>query len=69
MNWFALIIIAIIAAHQDVWNWRAVNPFLFGLPVGLWYHVLYTLCAAGVMTLLVRYNWPEELEEDEADDE
>lgn len=69
MNWFTLLLIAFIALHQDFWNWRAVYPFVLGLPVGLWYHVLYTLCSAGVMILLVRYRWPENLEEDEADSE
>ena len=49
-----------IVLHQDWWNWRVARPFVLGLPVGLWYHAAYTLCAAGLMAVLVRYFWPED---------
>ena len=56
--------------HQDVWNWRETTPLVFGfLPVGLAYHVGYSLCAAGVMAILVKYAWPAGLEPDDAGDE
>lgn len=49
--------------HQDVWNFRYARPLAFGfLPVGLWYHALYTLAVAAFMALLVRLAWPEDLE-------
>ena len=49
--------------HQDVWNWRAARPMMFGfLPVGLSYHALYTLGISALMALLVRTAWPAELE-------
>ena len=34
-----------------------------GLPVGLWYHALYTLAASGLMAVLVRYCWPADPED------
>lgn len=49
-----------IVLHQDWWNWRVARPIVFGLPAGLWYHALYTLAAAGLMAILVRYFWPED---------
>ena len=55
-----LAIVTLVVLHQDWWNWSAVRPFVLGLPVGLWYHAMYTLAAAGLMALLVRYFWPEE---------
>lgn len=56
-------IAAFYALHQDFWNWNRVEPLAFGfLPVGLWYHVLYSIGAATVMALLVRFAWPEHLE-------
>ena len=56
--------------HQDVWNWRETTPLVFGfLPVGLAYHVGYSLCAAGVMAILVKYAWPAGLEPDDAGDD
>jgi hypothetical protein len=55
--------------HQDVWNWRDTTPLVFGfLPVGLAYHTGYSLCAAGVMALLVKYAWPRGLDPDEGRD-
>jgi hypothetical protein len=59
----AIAVLALYVLHQDVWFWRSVTPLAFGiLPVGLWYHVLYTLAIAGLMALLVRYAWPSHLE-------
>ena len=52
-----------IVLHQDWWNWHSVRPFILGLPVGLWYHVLYTLCAAALMAFLVRYLWPQDIDD------
>jgi hypothetical protein len=58
-----LLVALFYALHQDVWLWRKAEPFLFGfLPVGLAYHVFYTLAAALLMALLVRWAWPSNLE-------
>jgi hypothetical protein len=55
--------------HQDVWNWRDTTPLVFGfLPIGLAYHAGYSLCAAGVMAVLVKYAWPQGLDPDEGRD-
>ena len=52
--------------HQDVWNWRDTTPLVFGfLPIGLAYHAGYSLCAAGIMAVLVKYAWPKGLDPDE----
>lgn len=52
--------------HQDWWHWHSVRPLAFGfLPVGLWYHALYTLAAALLMAALVRWCWPADLGSDE----
>ncbi len=59
----AAIVIALYLLHQDVWFWCAARPFVFGfLPIGLFYHVCFTLAASLVMWLLVRYAWPAHLE-------
>jgi hypothetical protein len=50
--------------HQDAWNWSAARPLVFGLfPIGLFYHVCYSLAAAAVMALVVKYGWPDHLEQ------
>jgi hypothetical protein len=53
------------ALHQDTWNWRSAEPFALGfLPVGLWYHAVYTLGISLLMALLVKVAWPSELEKE-----
>ena len=62
----ALLILMVLAAyvlHQDFWNWRRIEPLLFGLlPAGLAYHVGYSIVASIMMAILVRYAWPSHLE-------
>lgn len=56
--------VALYLLHQDVWFWRTVTPLALGfLPVGIWYHVVYTLAVAALMWLLVRHAWPSHLED------
>jgi hypothetical protein len=47
--------------HTDVWYWNDPRIVL-GLPIGVTYHVLWTLAVTVVFALAVRYAWPEELE-------
>lgn len=50
--------------HNDLWYWD--NPrLIFGLPVGLLYHIVYCMVAALLMYLLVTHAWPKELEIEE----
>jgi hypothetical protein len=61
----ALAMIAFYALHQDLWFWNTAEPLVFGfLPVGLFYHACYSLAAAALMWLLVRYGWPSHLDQD-----
>jgi hypothetical protein len=67
----SLLVIAIIALyllHQDSWFWRAYAPIVFGfLPVGLFYHLCYTLVISVLMWALVKYAWPSHLEKSQGD--
>ncbi len=66
----ALAVIALYLLHQDFWFWRAATPLVFGfLPVGLFYHLCYTLVISGLMWLLVKHAWPSQLEERRGDGE
>lgn len=49
--------------HNDWWLWDDARVVL-GLPVGLAYHVAYCLLVVAVMALVVRFAWPEGLEDD-----
>lgn len=61
-----LLIAVVYLLHQDFWNWKKTEPFVLGfLPIGLAYHVGYSLVAAATMALLVRFAWPKQLDADE----
>jgi hypothetical protein len=58
-----LLIAAVYALHQDLWNWRQSEPFIFGfLPIGLAYHAGYAILASILMAVLVKTAWPGQLE-------
>ncbi len=58
-----LCVLGLYFLHQDFWNWNKASPLVFGfLPVGLFYHVGYSLAAALLMWLLVTFAWPAHLE-------
>ncbi len=60
----ALLLAALL--HQDFWFWSD-RTLVFGvLPIGLLYHVVYTLAVVGLMWLLAEYAWPVHLDEDTA---
>ena len=61
----SLVVVALYAAHQDLWFWRTARPLVFGfLPIGLFYHACFSVAAALVLWLLVTHAWPKHLEEE-----
>ena len=60
-TWIYLLLLLFYLLHNDLWLWVDARLVL-GMPVGLFYHVLYCAAAAGLMALLVRYAWPAYLE-------
>ena len=54
---------ALYFLHQDTWFWDQARPLVFGfLPIGFFYHAVYSLAAAGLMWALIRLAWPAHLE-------
>ena len=59
----AAAVAALYLLHQDYWFWDSERPLVFGfLPIGLFYHAVYSLTVAALMWALVRYAWPAHLE-------
>ena len=59
----ALFVAALYALHQDLWFWRQARPLVFGvLPIGLFYHVAYTLVTSLLLWTLVGRLWPSHLD-------
>ena len=58
-------VVLLYLLHQDYWFWREARPLIFGfLPIGLFYHAIFTIASAGVLWLLVALAWPSHLEEE-----
>lgn len=61
-----LLVVAVVILyilHQDIWFWRTAHPLVFGfVPIGLFYHAMFSVAAALVMWLLVKFAWPSHLE-------
>jgi hypothetical protein len=56
---------ALYALHQDFWFWRTARPFVFGfIPIGLFYQICFSVAAALLMWLLVKFAWPSHLEKE-----
>ncbi len=56
-------VIALYVLHQDFWFWRTAHPIVFGfVPIGLFYQACFSVAAALLMWLLVKFAWPSHLE-------
>lgn len=56
--------LVVVLLRHDFWNWSSYKPLLFGfLPVGLWWQGMVSILAAVMMSLMVRFAWPQHLEQ------
>jgi hypothetical protein len=57
-------VVVVYLLHQDFWNWKKAAPLLFGfLPIGLAYQAGFSILAAIMMGVLVKFAWPRHLED------
>ena len=65
-----IIVAALYVLHQDLWFWGVARPLVFGvLPIGLFYHVAYTLVTSLLLWVLVRMLWPWHLDTERSPDQ
>jgi hypothetical protein len=65
MKWIPPLLVAVVVLlHQDTWFWRSKALVLGFLPVGLFYHIVYTLLCAMTMWTLILYVWPQHLDDE-----
>jgi len=60
-----LVVAVALVLHQDFWNWTNGGLVLGALPVGLAYHLGYSVLASLVLAWLVRVAWPAGLDDDD----
>lgn len=62
--WASALVLVVYLLHQDVWFWDRATPIVFGvLPIGLFYHVAYTVGVSVMLWCLVRAFWPSHLDD------
>ena len=65
-RWLILALVIFYALHQDIWFWRDARPLIFGIvPIGLFYHTVYTLAVSLVVWGLIRVAWPAHLDDED----
>ena len=60
---FLLVFIVLAVLHQDFWNWDRADLVFGFMPIGLAYHAAYSLVAAAFWALVIKFAWPEKLEQ------
>ena len=63
--YFALFVLFLL--HNDLWFWDDPR-LIFGLPIGLLYHILFCVAASALMLGLVHLAWPANIDVGEASD-
>lgn len=52
------LVLALFIVHQDFW-WWGDRTLVFGfMPIGLFYHACFSVAAACVWALAVKFAWP-----------
>ncbi|MBI1387805.1 MAG: DUF3311 domain-containing protein [bacterium] len=60
--WTLAVVLAVL--HQDFWYWDDRSLWFGFIPVGLGYHMLYSLATAALWAAAVVWAWPSEVEEE-----
>lgn len=56
-----LLLTVLVMLHHDVWFWSDPTLVAGWLPVGLAYHIVLSIVAAGFWLFVVRCVWPQNL--------
>jgi hypothetical protein len=59
--WIAILLLAL--GHHDFWLWGERGLVWGFLPVGMVYHMAFSLAAALFWVVVIKFAWPHELEE------
>ncbi len=59
--WIAAVVLFVL--HQDFWFWEDRRLVLGFLPIGLAYHVAYSIAAALLWLAAVKLAWPAHIEQ------
>ena len=58
-----VVVLVMAVLHQDFWLWDDPSLWFGFVPAGLAYHVFFSIAAAVIWALVVKYAWPTDVEE------
>ena len=61
LAWALVLLVGLL--HYDFWNWEDTTLVFGFLPIGLAYQALISILAALAWACVVRFAWPERVEE------
>ena len=62
MGIFWLFFILMLLLHQDFWNWSMDGISYLGMPIGLFYHAIFSIACSFLGAWSVIRAWPEKWE-------
>jgi len=62
-SWIWVVAALMAVFHQDFWWWGDRTLVWGFLPIGLFYHALFSVVAAAVWAMACRWAWPVHIEE------
>jgi hypothetical protein len=62
-KWLWITVVLLLLVHHDFWWWNSREVLLGFLPIGLAYHMGYSIAVALLWLLALKFAWPGELEE------
>lgn len=60
-------LVVLYLLHNDLWNWND-GRLVLGLPVGLLYHIVFSIAASALMWGLVTHAWPRHLQPEQKEE-
>ena len=58
-----VIVIIVALLHHDFWFWNDQTLVMGFMPIGLMYHLIYSLAAATLWAVTMKLAWPTHIEE------
>jgi hypothetical protein len=60
MVWIGFWVLLVL--HQDFWNWNDSTIWFGFLPVGLAWHVGFSLACSALWIVATKFAWPDDIE-------
>lgn len=58
-----LLVALLFIAHQDFWWWDDRTLVMGFIPLGLFYHVCFSIASGAVWLLALKFAWPSTVED------